>query len=93
MYIITQKGIVEAKQRHPTAAPALNPWYRVMKGATLTGFDEVRTLFPDVDRVGKFYIFNISGNQLRLVAILHLHRNKCFIREVLTHAEYDRWHP
>jgi mRNA interferase HigB len=93
VHIITQKRIVEAKQRHPTAAPGLDRWYRVMKSATLTRFDEVRTLFPDVDRIGELYVFNISGNQLRLIATLHLNRNKCFIRKILTHAEYDRWHP
>jgi mRNA interferase HigB len=93
MHIISQKRIVEAKDRHPTAAAGLDRWYRLMKGATLRSFAEVRSLFPDADRADGFYIFNIGGNQLRLIATLHLNRQKCYVRQILTHAEYDRWKP
>jgi mRNA interferase HigB len=93
MHVISQKRIVEAKADHPTAAAGLDRWYRLMKGATLGSFAEVRSLFPDADHVGEYYVFNIGGNQLRLIATLHLNRRKCYIREILTHAEYDRWKP
>lgn len=73
--------------------PQLDRWYRLMKGATLGSFVEVRSLFPDADHIGEYYVFNIGGNQLRLIATPHLNRRKCYIREILTHAEYDRWKP
>ena len=93
MHIISQKRIVESKAVHPKAAAGLDRWYRLMKGAALHGFVEVRSLFPDADRVDGYYVFNIGGNQLRLIATLHLNRQKRYIREILTHAEYDRWKP
>jgi len=35
-------------------------------------------------------VFNIGGNKYRLVAVIHFNAQKLFIRQVLTHAEYDR---
>jgi len=45
--------------------------------------------FPHADQVGKFTVFNIGGNKVRLIAALHYNRNKIYIRHVLTHEEYD----
>jgi len=39
--------------------------------------------------VGKFTVFNIGGNKVRLIAALHYNRQKVYIRAILTHAEYD----
>jgi len=35
-------------------------------------------------------VFNIGGNKYRLIVAIHYNRRKVHIREVLTHAEYDR---
>lgn len=45
--------------------------------------------FPGVDRVGKFTVFNIGGNKVRLIAAIHYNTGKIYIRHVLTHNEYD----
>jgi mRNA interferase HigB len=34
-------------------------------------------------------VFNISGNNYRLIAAIHYNRGKIYIRHILTHAEYD----
>jgi len=39
--------------------------------------------------VGKFTVFNIGGNKVRLIAALHYNRQKVYIRAILTPAEYD----
>ncbi|TGK76307.1 type II toxin-antitoxin system HigB family toxin, partial [Leptospira wolffii] len=41
-------------------------------------------------QVGKFTVFNISGNNFRLISSIHYNRKKVFIRHVLTHSEYDK---
>jgi mRNA interferase HigB len=40
-------------------------------------------------RLGKFTVFNIGGNKVRLIAAVHYNRNKVYTRHVLTHQEYD----
>ena len=90
MHVITQKRVWEAKERYPTAASALDGWYRLIKSNRFGSFEELRRVFPSVDRVGDKYIFDISGNQLRLIANIHFRAQRLYIREILTHAEYDK---
>ena len=90
MHIITRKRLNEFAASHPNAKAGLEHWYRVMKPATISSFAELRTLFPNADRVGKLTVFNIGGNKARLIAATHYNRQKVYIRVVLTHDEYDQ---
>ncbi len=60
-----------------------------MKTGQFKSIAELRTIFPSADKVGKLTVFNIGGNNIRLIAAIHYNRQKIYIREVLTHAEYD----
>ena len=79
--------------RHPRAAVALDAWYRLMKRAEPCNHGALKALFNSADRVGKYYVFDIAGNRYRLVAAVQFNRGKVFVREVMTHAEYDEWSP
>ncbi len=35
-------------------------------------------------------VFNIGGGKYRLITSIHFNRGKVYIRNVLTHREYDR---
>ena len=61
-----------------------------MKKASFKSFEELRTVFPNADKVGKVTVFNIGGNKVRLIAAIHYNRQKVYIRAVLTHTEYDK---
>lgn len=37
------------------------------------------------------YIFDIHGTQCRILARLDSVRDKLFIRDILSHADYDKW--
>lgn len=95
MHVISQRRIKEAARLHKTCASALEQWYKVMKKAELKDFAELKALFGSADKVGDLYVFNIGGNKLRLIAAIHFNRQKVFIREILTHTEYDKakWRP
>jgi mRNA interferase HigB len=56
---------------------------------------DVRKTYPHADAVivgsGRVVtIFNICGNRFRLVVAVHYNTQRVYIREMLTHAEYDR---
>jgi len=68
----------------------MDAWFKIMTANQFVGFDELRKVFPSADRVGELYVFNIGGNKYRLIAALHFNRHKAYVRQVLTHAEYDR---
>lgn len=66
-------------------------WYRLVSTSGFANFTEIRQTFNSADYVSPFTIFDIGGNNFRLIAVIHYNRQKLYIREVLTHAEYDRW--
>ncbi len=89
MHIITQKRIWEAKLKYPEAVNALDGWYRIIKKNQFNNFGELKKVFNTVDKVKEYYVFDIAGNKLRLIANIHFNRQRLYIRYVLTHKQYD----
>ena len=90
MYIITHRRLTEFARKHPEVKSGLDHWYRVMKRNNFNSFAEVRRVFPHADQVGKLTVFNIGGNKVRLIVAIHYNSHRIYIRNVLTHPEYDK---
>nr|WP_240009204.1 type II toxin-antitoxin system HigB family toxin [Leptospira bandrabouensis] len=65
-------------------------WYKVLSKTDFGNFSDLRKVFPSTDIVQNLFVFNISGNNFRLIAAIHFNRKKVYIREILTHSEYDK---
>jgi mRNA interferase HigB len=89
MHVITRKRLNKFAERYPDARSSLAHWYAIMLRSRLGNFAQLRETFPHADQVGRFTVFNIGGNKVRLIAAVHYNRNKIYIRQVLTHQEYD----
>jgi mRNA interferase HigB len=92
VHVITRKRLAEFAQQHPACASALDHWYRVVRHGSFSSLADIRRVLPSADQVGRFTVFNIGGDKVRLIAAIHYNRSKLYIRQVLTHAEYDREH-
>ena len=90
MHVLTKVRIVEAIEKFPQAESALRSWYTLMQKNEPKDFAELKMLFPTVDKVGKFHVFDIGGNKIRLIAIVKFQGKKCYIRHILSHQEYDK---
>ena len=95
MRVISRKKIVDFCNKHGKEQASLNSWYVTVKNRTYRSFSELRHTFPKVDSVlvdkgRKLTVFNIGGNNVRLIAAVHYNSQKLFIRHILTHAEYDK---
>ena len=90
MEIVRQDRLIEFAQRHPNTRPSLTRWYRLVRERSFSSFAELRSIFPHVSRVGKLTIFNIAGNNVRLIVSMRYDEERIYIRHVLTHAEYDK---
>ncbi len=75
---------------HPEARASLQHWFAIVRKTDYASFAALRATFPSADQVNRLTVFNIGGNQFRLIAAIHYNRKKVYIRHVLTHAEYDR---
>jgi mRNA interferase HigB len=90
MHVISRKRLNEFSDKHPETRNSLAQWYRLMKKKNYSSFEDLRESFASADRIGKLTVFDIGGNKIRLIAAIHYNRKRIYIREVLTHAEYDR---
>ena len=93
MHIITRKRILEFSRRHPEAERPLDRWYRIAKRTNFESFPYLRRTFRSADQVGKLTVFNIGGNRFRLVTYIVYAKKRIYIRDILTHKDYDqgRW--
>jgi len=90
MHIISKKKLKEFWEIHSNAEPNLQTWYKIISKAKYKNFVELRQVFPSADLVNNFTIFNISGNNYRLITLVDYQYQEIYIRYILTHAEYDK---
>ena len=90
MHVISRKRLKEAAERHPDVESALDAWFRIAKKALWQNLADVRRTFVTADAVEKWTVFNIRGNQYRLITEINYRFQRVYIRHVVTHAEYDR---
>lgn len=91
MRIVTYKRILEFSKKHSDAATPLNFWYHTVKAKEWKNLNDIKETFNSVDYVGNNrYVFNIKGNDYRLIAIISFNAKKVYIRFIGTHSEYDK---
>ncbi len=90
MHVITRKRLNDFAANYPDTRSALAHWYTIMRKARFANFVQLRQTFPHADVVGKFTVFDIGGNKVRLIAAVHSNRAKIYLRHVLTHEDYDK---
>ena len=70
---------------------ALERWYDIAQHAEWHSISDIKLDFPSTDYVGnQHYVFNIKGNNYRLVVVIKFTINRIYIRFVGTHKEYDK---
>ncbi len=90
MHVISRKKLKEAALRHSEMEPALDAWFRIAKKAQWQNLADVRETFASADAVEKWTVFNVKGNRYRLISEINYRSQRIYIRQVLTHAEYDQ---
>ena len=91
MRVIAKKALVVYYEEHRDAETALEEWYDKTVKAEWGNFAQVRKTFNSADFVGnKRIVFNIKGNQYRLVALVLYRIKMVYIRFIGTHDDYDR---
>jgi len=93
MRIVSHRRIKEfyEKKGHENSRVALQRWYDITENAEWKNLSDIKVDFPSVDYVGnQHYVFNIKGNNYRLVVVIKFTIGYVYIRFVGTHAEYDK---
>jgi mRNA interferase HigB len=91
MRIVTFRTIHEYAINHPDSDTPLRSWYKHTRESDWSCFADMRQTFGSVDSVGNNrFVFNIKGNDYRLIAIVIFASRKVYIRFIGTHEEYDK---
>ena len=90
MRIITLKTLRLFWEQHPDAQQALQAWYRDAKRATWHTPADIKNVYRNASIVGNNrVVFNIRGNQYRLVVAINYPHGIGYIRFLGSHDDYN----
>lgn len=91
MKIIDSEKLEEFIKKHADANNAIGKWVEKVENANWKNHNELKNDFLSADYVeNNRYVFNIRGNNYRIVAIVVFFAGRLVIRFIGTHKEYDR---
>jgi len=91
MQIFNKELVEKFAKKNTRSSNAINRWIDQMEQLTFSNPNELKSIFPSVDYVGKSrYVFNIKGNDYRLVAVVLFAMGVITVCFIGTHAEYDK---
>jgi len=94
MHVISKRPFNEAANTHPNQRQALEILYRVLRKSEFSSPDEMRKVFPSLDNFkhrDKWWVIDVGGNHLRVIAFMQFQQNRMYVKHILTHAEYDKF--
>jgi mRNA interferase HigB len=93
MHLISIRNLRVDTARYPDVKKQVNDWYTTVSKANWNNLEDVRQIYRDAEAVGNFTVFNIKGNDYRLIVGIDYENQTVYYKYFLTHAEYDkdRW--
>lgn len=91
MRIIAKSTLRNFWNKHSDAEQPLQAWYDEARKAEWKSFQDIKKQFGSASIVGNdSMVFNIKGNDYRLIILILFRQGKAFIRFVGSHKEYDK---
>jgi mRNA interferase HigB len=91
MWVITEKRLRDFYRKHPESKTALLAWRKLIKQGRFKDFNALKRVFATADYSKGLVIFDVGGNNYRIIADVVYNKGRIYIKEVLTHNEYDKW--
>lgn len=89
--IVAKRTIREFWQKNKDSKEYLETWYQTVKSANWDKPSDIKKFYATVSILkNSRVVFNIKGNDYRLVAKINYERQWLFIRFIGTHSEYDK---
>jgi mRNA interferase HigB len=90
MNIIARGTILVYIDRYPKAKTALLNWYQEFLNASFENFNQLKSTYGNSSIVSNDrVIFNIKGNDFRLIVSINFKRQAAYIIWFGSHKEYD----
>lgn len=94
MRVLSKSTLREFWEIHPDYEQQLLGWYKEFKTSNFRSSHELISFFPNSRSIGaNRYIFNIKGNNYRLVVKISFALQTVWVRFIGTHSEYNEVNP
>ena len=91
MRVIALKHIRDFCQQHADAATALRAWAQEARSASWKTPQDIKNQYGSASFVGSNrVVFNIKGNDYRLVVAVAYRFEAVYVKFIGTHAQYDK---
>jgi mRNA interferase HigB len=93
MHIISKKPFSEACLKYPNDKNAIMETYCMLSKAKFATPGTMKAVFASLDNFkykDKWWVIDVGGNNLRLIAAILFSCQKIFVKHIVSHAEYDK---
>jgi mRNA interferase HigB len=89
--IYNKSSLINFWKKHPDCKNQLELWFDDVSGKRWKKPNDVKKDYATASIIqNSRVVFNIKGNDYRLIAELNYNKGWCFIKFIGTHAEYDK---
>jgi len=89
--IIAKRTLRDFWTKHADSEQQLKAWYRETEKTEWENINDLKKDYPSASILqDNRIVFNIKGNNYRLIVKFNFEYQVCYIRFIGTHAEYDK---
>lgn len=91
MKIFSRGTLRDFWEKHANCEQQLKIWYRETEKSDWSSIQDLKREYPSASILkNNRIVFNIKGNDYRLIAKFNFEYQLCWMRFIGTHAEYDK---
>ncbi|MBI1783484.1 MAG: type II toxin-antitoxin system HigB family toxin [Sphingobacteriales bacterium] len=91
MNVIVRRAVLFYADKYPQAKIALLTWYKEFSNTDYKNFNELKQVYGNASIIANNrVIFNIKGNEYRLIVSVNFKQLAAYIIWFGTHKEYDK---
>ncbi len=90
MHLISMTYLRNDASQYPDVKKQIDDWSATVNKAKWQNLEDVRQIYRNAEAVGNFTVFNIKGNDYRLIVGIDYEDQTIYYKYFLTHAEYDK---
>jgi mRNA interferase HigB len=92
MNVIGKKLLEGFKNKHSDVKTQINSWLCEAEEAQWTSPNDIKSRYSKASFLANnLVVFNLKGNDYRVVTKIYYDKQMVLIKKIGTHAEYSRW--
>jgi len=93
VHVISKRPFTEAAEKYPNDRESIIDVYNVLRKGAFETPQILKETFASLDNFkhkDKWWVIDIGGNNLRLMAAILFTTQEVYVKHIITHSEYDK---